>query len=110
MDVLDLIGLLAVGLVVWIWLDSLKARETAVAAVKAACLSETLLLLDDTVSIKRIGLGRTRDGVLSLRRVYGFEYSDTGDDRTAGTVSLVGNRVLVIELNLRLKPTLATLH
>ena len=100
MDLLDLLGLLLLGTIAWLWLDSLKAREMAVAAAKSACNSEHLLLLDDTVAIQRIGLGRDGDGVAHIRRVYGFEYSDTGNDRTAGSIVMLGSRVLVINLNL----------
>ncbi|MBK7767046.1 MAG: DUF3301 domain-containing protein [Sulfuritalea sp.] len=100
MDLLDLLGLLLLGAIAWLWLDSLKAREMAVAAAKSACNSERLLLLDDTVAIQRIGLARDGDGVSHLRRVYGFEYSDTGNDRTAGSIVMLGSRVLVINLNL----------
>ena len=42
----------------WLWYDSLKAREAAVAAARAACASEDLMLLDDTVAITRLGFGR----------------------------------------------------
>lgn len=99
MDLLDLIGLLLLAAGGWLWLDSLKAREAAVAAAKAACRAEELLLLDDTVAIMRLGLGRDDDGALRIRRLYGFEYSDTGNDRTAGNIALLGSRVLVINLN-----------
>ena len=100
MDLLDLLGLLLLGAIAWLWLDSLKAREMAVSAAKAACNSERLLLLDDTVAIQRIGLARDGDGVSRIRRVYDFEYSDTGNDRTAGSIAMLGSRVLVINLNL----------
>jgi len=77
MDLLDLLGLLLLAAAGWLWLDSLKAREMAVSAAKAACNAECLLLLDDTVAITRISLSRDDDGVLRMRRIYGFEYSDT---------------------------------
>ena len=98
MDFLDLLGLLALGAVGWLWLDSLKARETAVAAAKAACRAQQLLLLDDTVAISRIGFGRDEDSVLHLCRLYGFEYSDTGDDRHSGSILMLGAHVRVIRL------------
>ena len=100
MDFLDLLGLLLLGAIAWLWLDSLKAREMAVAAAKAACNSERLLLLDDTVAIQKIGLARDGDGASRIRRVYGFEYSDTGNDRSAASIVMLGSRVLVINLNL----------
>lgn len=100
MDLLDLLGLMLLAATGWLWLDSLKAREMAVTAAKSACDSERLLLLDDTVAIMRIGLSRDGDGVLRIRRIYGFEYSDTGNDRSAGSIVMLGSRVLVINLNL----------
>ena len=99
MDGLDLLVLLLFAATAWLWFDSLKVRETAVAAAKVACDSEGLLLLDDTVAIARIRLRRGRDGVLRIARVYAFEYSDTGNDRSAGRVVMHGHRVRLIELN-----------
>ena len=103
-DLLELFSLVLLGGGVWLWLDSLKVRESAVHATKAACSSENLLLLDDTVAIQKIGLERNDDGGLRLRRVYGFEYSDTGNDRSTGSIVMSGDRVLVINLNLPDRP------
>ena len=100
MDFLDILGLLLIAAVAWLWLDSLKSREIAVSATKAACNSEGLLLLDDTVAIQRLSVGRDGESVLRIRRLYAFEYSDTGNDRRAGSLVMLGSRVLVINLNL----------
>ncbi|MEI7429602.1 MAG: DUF3301 domain-containing protein [Betaproteobacteria bacterium] len=100
MDLFDFLGLLFLALVGWLWYDSLNVREAAVVAAKAACHSENLLLLDDTVAILKISLERDSEGVMCLRRVYGFEFSDTGNDRSSGSLVLLGNCVLVINLNL----------
>lgn len=110
MDLLDLLGLLLLAATAWLWLDSLKAREAAVAATKAACVSEELLLLDDTVAIARLRFARDGDGVLRIQRVYGFEYSDTGNDRHSGSVVMLGSRVLVINIRLRQGPSLKVVH
>ena len=110
MDFFDIFGLLLFGAIGWLWYDSLNVRETAVSATKAACNSEDLLLLDDTVAIHRISLGRDSDGVLRIRRIYDFEYSDTGNNRCTGSVVLLGSRVLVINLNLPDVPVRALLH
>jgi hypothetical protein len=100
MDLLDLLGLLLLAATGWLWFDSLKTREMAVSAAKASCNAEHCLLLDDTVAIMRVGLERNDNGVLRIRRIYGFEYSNTGNDRTAGSIVMAGSRVLVINLNL----------
>ena len=98
MEALDLFALIGAAAAVWLWFDSLKARESAIAATRAACRAEQLLLLDDTVAIVRIGLRRNEDGRLCLLRVYGFEYSDTGDERSGGSTVMLDDRLLTITL------------
>ena len=68
MDLLDILGLLLFGGIGWPWYDSPIVRETAIAPTKAACNSEGLLLLDDTVAIQRLSLGRDSDGVARMLR------------------------------------------
>ena len=72
--------------------------------------AEGLQLLDETVAIHRLSLRRDGNGVLRLSRIYDFEYSDTGNDRTSGSIVLLGKRVLVINLNLKRTPNLQLLH
>ena len=110
MDLLDLLALLLFACAGWLWYNSLDAREVAVAAARSACSSEGLLLLDDTVAIERLGLARDGNGSVRLRRVYGFEYSHTGDDRNAGSIALLGDDVRVISLALRDVPPRHRLH
>lgn len=110
MDFLDLMGLLLLAVTGWLWYDSLTAREASVAAARAACRSEDLLLLDDTVAIARLRFARDGDGVLRIQRMYGFEYSDTGNDRHSGDVVMLGSRVVVINIKLRQAPSLKVVH
>jgi hypothetical protein len=95
---LDFLPILVLAAVAWLWLDSLKARDAAMNTARAACDSEGLLLLDDTVAICRVALARDDDGHVRVRRVYEFEYSDTGDNRRKGSVVLLGKRVLMFTL------------
>lgn len=98
MELLELLvlGLMAAG--IWLWLDSLKTREIGVLAAQQACAEEGLQLLDDTVVIRSLRPARDDDGQLRLRRVYAFEYSDTGDNRRPGSVTLLGQRVEYLHL------------
>jgi hypothetical protein len=41
---------------------------------------------------------RDDEGRLRLRRVYGFEYSDTGHNRRKGTVTLIAETVCAIDV------------
>lgn len=94
----------------WLWLDSLKARDAAMTATRTACEREGLQLLDDTVAIAGIRMARDGEGRLVLQRTYAFEYSDTGDNRRRGSVVLMGHRVTILNVGLRLVPSDRTLH
>lgn len=94
----ELIGLAVLAALVWLIWDSLKAREVAVAEARRACDAEGFLFLDDTVAIESLRPVRDSDGQVKLRRVYGFEYSDTGDNREKGRVVLVGATVVLLRL------------
>ena len=80
------------------------------AAARSACQSEDLQLLDDTVAISSLRLARNDAGRLLLQRVYDFEYSDTGDNRRNGSVVMLGHRVAVLNVGLRLLPPQRALH
>lgn len=107
---LEIVGILVLGALAWLWLDSLKAREAAVRAARAACAAEGLLLLDDTVAISGLKPARDEEGRLKLQRAYDFEYSDTGDNRLQGSVVLRGHRVVILNVGLRVAPAVRTLH
>ena len=107
---MEIVGLVMLAVLVWFGLDSSRARDAAVAAVRRACEGEGLQFLDDSVSLAGLGLYRRDDGRLALRRSYGFEYSDTGDNRRRGGVVLLGHEVQVLSIGLRLMPEERTLH
>lgn len=112
LPLLELFGLAALAGGVWLWLDSLRARDIGIAAARSACEAEDLQLLDDTVAIGNLRPARDEDGRLLLRRTYTFEYSDTGDNRRSGSVILLGHRVVLLNVGLRPAPVpvYRTLH
>jgi hypothetical protein len=88
----------------WLWYDSLHVREIAVRAARDACAAEDLLFLDDTVGFRSLKLGRNSEGHVQLQRAYDFEYSDTGNNRLNGSVVMLGQRVILLNIGLRLAP------
>lgn len=110
MPTLELTGILILGALAWLWYDSMHARDIGIRAAKAACAADDLQLLDDTVAIASLGLGRDDDGRLRLRRTYGFDYSDTGNNRRRGSLVMLGDEVLVINTGPRLVAIDPTLH
>lgn len=90
--------LLLLGLVLWFWQDSLRARDIARMASTHACRISRLQLLDDTVALERIWLRRDEHGRLQIERIYIFEFTDTGNTRRRGSVTLLGHRVELVAL------------
>lgn len=86
-------ALAALALLAWLWFDSMRARERAVAAGSRACERDGLQFLDETVECVSFRPARDENGRLALRRIYRFEFSDNGDNRRGGSVSLLGGRV-----------------
>ncbi|HQU16483.1 MAG: DUF3301 domain-containing protein [Gammaproteobacteria bacterium] len=95
---LPLAGLLLLGMIVWAWRDTMRAREAANRVCTETCAGLGARLLDDTVSLRRLRLQRNRDGHLQLTRVYGFEYSDTGENRRQGTIVMAGAEVQFLHM------------
>lgn len=84
----------------YLWIDSLRAREHAIAAGRDACKRYGVQLLDETVSFAKLRLARDDEGRLRLRRTYVFEFSETGDNRRHGAIVMLGVRLE----DLRLEP------
>ena len=98
---MDLSELLIIALMlggIWLWLDTLKAREIGIQAAQRACADEGLQFLDETVVGTSFRLARDDNGQVKLRRVYDFEYSDNGDNRRPGSVTLPGRRLSPLSL------------
>lgn len=94
----DVAALLALGFCALFWVDSLRARERAVAAGRAACRRYGVQLLDDTVAFAQMRLARDTEGRLRLRRTYGFEFSDTGNNRRRGAIVMLGGILTDLQL------------
>ena len=89
----NVIALLALAALAWLWYDSMRARERAVAAGQAACARERLQFLDETVECTSVKPARNEAGHLVLRRVYRFEFSDNGSRRRSGQVIMLSGEV-----------------
>ncbi|CAB1370035.1 DUF3301 domain-containing protein [Denitratisoma oestradiolicum] len=110
MPVFETLSLMVIAVLGWLWLDSFKAHEAGINAARSACESENLQLLDETVFLNSLRMARNDDGQVVLRRVYQFEYSDTGDNRRRGSVMLLGHKVIVVNVGLRPVSSDRTLH
>ena len=91
--------LLGLGAVIWFWLNTLHARESAIKHCTQACQRLELQFLDQTVALKRLGLQRNKQGRIQFKREYCFEFSNVGNDRYAGQVIVLGSQILHMQLD-----------
>jgi len=97
--------------IAWFWYATMAARERAVSVGRDLCGREGLQLLDDTVALRSLSFGRDAMGRLALRRRYGFEFSDTGNNRRDGEIEMLGLRVVDTRLApYRESPTSSVTH
>lgn len=91
-------ALLLIAGSVFLWIDSLRARERAVQAGRAACKRYDVQFLDETVSFAKLRLARDSEGHLKLARTYTFEFSETGNNRRHGAIAMLGHDVQDIQM------------
>jgi hypothetical protein len=94
----EVAAILLIAAGIFLWLDSLRARERALKAGRSACERYDLQFLDDTVSFAKLRLGRDEDGQLKLARTYTFEFSDTGNNRRHGAIVMLGGEMQDLHL------------
>ena len=90
---MDWLILLLLAALVWFWIDSMRALDAARNAVKIVCNKYDVQFLDDAVSGIALALARDELGRLALRRTYRFEFTETGNSRLEGRLTLLGTKV-----------------
>jgi hypothetical protein len=93
MDVTSLLSLMLLAALGWFWFDSVRTLEIARNAGKRACNDAKVQFLDDTVASIALALVRDNSGRRMLRRTYRFEFSDTGDSRLEGRLTVLGDKI-----------------
>ncbi|MDH1263780.1 DUF3301 domain-containing protein [Pseudomonas sp. GD03944] len=81
----------------WLW-HAHGLRERALSLVKQHCAKVDVELLDGNVALRRIALLPDARGRKRLARVYGFEFTVTGEQRHVGTITMFGPHLGGIEL------------
>ena len=97
MDTISFLILLGVG--IWFWQDSSRSREIAVSHARRCCREMKYQLLDETVAVKTLKLGRNFLGNIAFHRRYDFEFSADGYNRFNGNLFLIGQKLVLIQLN-----------
>lgn len=81
----------------WLW-HAHGIRERALAAVRRHCKTMDVELLDGNVAFRRLGVIRDARGQRRFARVYGFEFTVTGEQRHQGSIVMFGARPGPIEM------------
>ena len=90
---MDLILIIAIGLLLWFWWDSSGVKEVATGSAKRLCDSAGVLFLDDSVALSKLYARRTRAGSVAIARRFTFEFCTDGEQRYAGYVDMLGKSV-----------------
>ena len=93
LDLVDVLWLALVMTAGGLWWHGFKIKERALAVVKKRCQELDLQFLDQTVALRTFKLKRSEGGRLRVYRIYGFEFSSTGEERYRGYIALLGQQV-----------------
>jgi hypothetical protein len=88
---LIILALLVAGTV--FWSSGRAAAERAIEHGRRACKHAGVQWLDQSVHQVRVRLGRDHEGRVRWERQFRFEYSDGGDDRHAGLITMLGSEL-----------------
>ncbi|MBF0165863.1 MAG: DUF3301 domain-containing protein [Magnetococcales bacterium] len=92
-------AILALVALAWVWHGSMRAREIACDEARAICQRMAWGWLDETVSLKSLGVARDGHGRLKLRRIYAFRYLEAAHRIHEGVVMLVGDEIQTVLLD-----------
>ena len=91
--------ILFLALLTWFWMTSIRAKEIAMQASAQACKQIQAQFLDQTASLKKIRVVRSKQGRMIFERVYSFDFSRDRETRIQGFVTIIGNQVTQIILD-----------
>ena len=92
--ILTAVILVLIAAVIAFWYTSAKVQELALAAARELCRRRHWQLLDDTVSLRKIGLARGQNGRVQCRRQYQFSYTASESERCEATIVMLGSELL----------------
>lgn len=81
-----------------LWWRGQGVKALALKKVRLYCEDNNLQLLDDSLVLSRLWLSRGPNGFLQLRRTYRFEFTSTGEYRYRGTILLLAEKVLSVQV------------
>ncbi len=99
MSVPEFIIIFTLIVVIFYWIDTIRAKELAVMHGKNACKDAGVTFLDQTVEIKKVRLKRNPRGTMVFYREYQFEFSSDGIRRFDAVIIMLGKQLLNLQLS-----------
>lgn len=96
----DVVILILVLATIGFWVQHDRFRRRALSLARQATDKAEVQLLDQSVSLRRLRIGRDDRGWPLITRRFGFEFSRNGFDRYRGHVDFRGPQVSEVELDL----------
>jgi hypothetical protein len=93
-----LLAIASIFAIVWYWQDSLRSREFALKKCRSLCKEYDVQLLDQSVHVARLRIGKTPNKNYFIRRFYAFEFSIGGVDRHHGVAVVARERMEYLSL------------
>lgn len=90
----EILIIIIILMVIVSWYGGIEAREIATFHAQLLCNSRGFMVLDQTVALARMRLRRDSSGHIRIKRDYLFEYTDDGDSRLSGAVSVMAGHVI----------------
>lgn len=89
--ILDLLLLAIPASLASLWWTGARARELAILHARKACQQRQLQFLDQTVALNRLRPARSPSGTSCFLREYSFEFTNEGQFRDTGLVTMLGH-------------------
>lgn len=81
------------------WSSSQRVKEIAFQATRSYCNKMEVQMLDGYVALNKLRLRRDECGKIRVWRRFLFEFTSTGEERYNGQITLLGGKVLSIQLD-----------
>jgi len=94
-DIALIFLLFLLGYFVWFHLDVTRIAQYS---AKKYCDKTGVQFLDQNVVLRKLSIARSSRSLFAFKRQYRFEFASVGDKRYHGTITLIGQRMLNIEL------------
>lgn len=98
MTLTGLLVFIPIALLAVLWWKGMGSKEIARRAGIRACHEAGVQFLDDSVALHKLRVRRGPRGALTLYRVYGFEFTGSGERRHNGSIHMLGHHLQKLEM------------